>query len=177
MKKQGGKTKKGGSLFSWMLLLIAIIIYLYLFLTSPLDFSKVVNVLLSIVIRLVPVFIAIIILMGLTNYYITPKFILRHLQNSGWKVWLFATLGGILSSGPIYMWYPLLADLHNKGISYGHIACFLYNRAVKVPLLPIIIGYFGLIYAIVLTVVMILFSIIQGLVIDKLMKNTKSTSA
>jgi len=62
--------------------------------------------------------------MSLTNYFITPERIIRYIEGKGIKKWFFAVIGGVLSSGPIYMWYPLLADLKEKGISNGLIACF-----------------------------------------------------
>ncbi|MFW5847263.1 MAG: hypothetical protein ACOCUU_03850 [Nanoarchaeota archaeon] len=107
--------------------------------------------------------------MSLTNYFITPKFVMRHLGGKGIKKWFFIIIGGILSTGPIYMWYPFLADLKNKNLSYGLIACFLYNRAIKIPLLPIAIFYFGWQYILVLSIVMIFVSVLQGMLINKLM--------
>jgi hypothetical protein len=49
--------------------------------------------------------------------------------------------------GPIYAWYPLLKELREKGAANSLIAIFLGNRAVKPFLLPIMISYFGWVYA------------------------------
>jgi uncharacterized membrane protein YraQ (UPF0718 family) len=117
--------------------------------------------------RLIFPLILVYFLMFLTNLLVTNKFITKHFQGSNIKKWFFVIVGGILSSGPIYMWYPLLAELRKKGLSYGLIACFLYNRAIKIPLLPVLIYYFGLKYVIVLTIVMIFASILQGLIVEK----------
>ncbi len=68
------------------------------------------------------------------------------------------------------MWYPLLADLKNKGLSYGFIACFLYNRAIKIPLIPLAIAYFSWQYILILSFTMIIMSVVQGILIDKLIK-------
>ena len=68
------------------------------------------------------------------------------------------------------MWYPLLADLKSKGLNSGLIACFLYNRAIKIPFLPLMIFYFSLKYVLILTVVMVFMSVIQALIINKFMK-------
>jgi uncharacterized membrane protein YraQ (UPF0718 family) len=77
------------------------------------------------------------------------------------------------------MWYPLLADLKEKGLSHGLIACFLYNRAIKIPLLPLLIFYFNWQFVIVLTIVMIGASLIQGIFVNKLMevKNLKNENS
>ena len=53
------------------------------------------------------------------------------------------------------------------------IAVFLYNRAVKPALIPLMIYYFGLSYLIVLTIVMIIFSIINGILVEKILEVTK----
>jgi len=127
----------------------------------------------QIILKIIPIFIIVFILMSLSNYLITPKFIIKHLKNKGLKKWFFVILGGILSSGPIYMWYPFLADLKNKGLNYGLIACFLYNRAIKIPLLPLAIIYFSWQYIIILTLVMVIISVIQGILIDKFMEVKK----
>jgi len=64
------------------------------------------------------------------------------LREKGIKKWIFVIIGGVLSTGAIYMWYPFLADLKDKGLNYGLISCFLYNRAIKIPLLPLMVFYF-----------------------------------
>jgi uncharacterized membrane protein YraQ (UPF0718 family) len=120
-------------------------------------------------IKIIPIFIIIVGLMIITNYLVTPQAITRYFKARGVKKWVFVVVGGIASTGPIYMWYPLLADLRKKGLSYGFIATFLYSRAIKIWLLPVIIFYFSLKYVIILTVVMIIFSVIQGITVNTIL--------
>ena len=87
--------------------------------------------------------------------------------------WFLTIVLGIISTGPIYMWYPLLADLKEKGMSYGLIACFLYNRAIKIPLLPVMMLYFNLKYIFLLFLLMVIVSVIQGIFVDKIMEVVK----
>jgi len=108
--------------------------------------------------------------MVIANYFITPKFVFKYFDKNGVNKWLFAVIGGILSEDPIYMWYPLLADLRKKGFNYGFVACFLYNRAIKLPVLPAAIYYFGWKYILILALIMIIASISQGVIINKLIK-------
>ena len=75
---------------------------------------------------------------------------------------MLAAAAGIIAAGPIYAWYPLLADLKKKGAGYALIAIFLYNRAFKPFLLPVMIGYFGWKYAVVLGILMFLGSFAMG---------------
>lgn len=123
----------------------------------------------DILIKLIPVFIAVFILMTISNYFLTQKRITKFLgEKSGKKKWLYAITFGILSSGPVYMWYPLLKDLKQKGMQQGLIACFLYNRAIKIPLLPVILIYFDIQFVLILVSIMILASLIQGVIINKI---------
>ncbi|MBR9703734.1 hypothetical protein GOV10_06850 [Candidatus Woesearchaeota archaeon] len=116
-------------------------------------------------------------LLFLSNLFLTPKAVKKWLSHaSGWKGWLLAVGGGILSSGPIYLWYPLLSELEKQGMRKAYTATFLYNRAVKPALLPLLITYFGITYTLVLTVYMILFSIIQGSIIEKILYKQKNSA-
>jgi uncharacterized membrane protein YraQ (UPF0718 family) len=154
---------------SWYFLIIVILIYLILFILNQNLFLQSLNFFYKIILKIIPIFAIVFILMAISNYFITPKFIIKHLKEKGIKKWFFVIVGGILSAGPIYMWYPLLGDLKNKGLNYGLIACFLYNRAIKIPLFPIAIFYFGLKYILILSGAMIIISIIQGILLNKLM--------
>lgn len=91
-------------------------------------------------------------------------------KKSGWVGWLLAVVLGIASAGPIYTWYPLLADLRDKGMKDSLIAVFLYNRAIKPQLIPIMAFYFGWIFVVVLSFYMIIASIINGLLVDKIIR-------
>ena len=158
---------------SWYFFLIMILVYFFFFIFRKDLFFSSSSFFYNILLKIIPIFIFVFILMAITNYFITPKFIMKHFKEKGIKKWFFVIIGGILSTGPIYMWYPLLSDLKDKGLSYGFLACFLYNRAIKIPLLPIAVFYFGWKYILVLSFVMIFISIIQGMIINKLMEVKK----
>jgi uncharacterized membrane protein YraQ (UPF0718 family) len=158
---------------TWYFLLTIIIIFFIISIAKQELFFSSLEFFNELILKIIPIFILVFVLMTLSNYFITPEFIIKHLKEKGIKKWFFVIIGGILSSGPIYMWYPLLADLRSKGLNYGLIACFLYNRAIKIPLLPLAIIYFDWNYIAILTVVMMLISIIQGTLINKLMEINK----
>ena len=155
---------------SWYFLGIIIISYLLFSIFNQKVYLDSLNFFTQIIYKVIPIFILVFVLMGFINYFITPKFIIKHLKERGIRKWFYVIMAGILSTGPIYMWYPLLADLKNKGLNYGLIACFLYNRAIKIPLLPLMIFYFSLKYVIILGIVMVFMSVIQGILINKLME-------
>ena len=151
---------------SWIFLIIVFIFYLVLFIVNQTSFFLSLLFFSNLFLKIIHVFLIVFILMVLVDYFITLDLLLRHLKNRGVKKWILISIAGILSVGPIYMWYPLLADLKKKGLSYGLIACFLYNRAIKIPLLPFAIYYFGWKYILILTIIMIFISFIQGILIN-----------
>lgn len=162
--KKSEKSKSG-----WYFLILVLGLYV---LTFFLDSEKLIpafEFFINMLKNIIPVFILIFILMSLINYFITPQKIKKYIgKGNSVKSWFVAIVTGILSTGPIYMWYPMLRDLRDKGVSNGFVATFLYNRAIKIPLLPLIILYFGLKFTIILTILMIIFSIIQGMIIEKI---------
>ncbi len=158
---------------SWYFLIIIVLVYFLLSIFNRDIYLECLDFFSEIILKIIPIFVLVFVLMSLFNYFITPNFIIKHLKEKGVKKWFFVILGGILSSGPVYMWYPLLADLKDKGLNYGLIACFLYNRAIKIPLIPLAIVYFSWQYIFILLMVMIFASIIQGILLERLMEIKK----
>lgn len=162
--------QKGKTLGAWIFFAGTVVIYFGLAIVRFDLFKKSLSFFTYILIRIIPIFLLIWVLMALVDRFVSTKSIVKHFPKKSIKRWIFAIITGILSVGSIYMWYPLLSDLHEKGFDYGLIACFLYNRAIKVPLLPIAVYYFGLKYVTILTGVMVLASIAQGFIINQLIK-------
>ena len=123
---------------------------------------------------LLPIFLVVIILMAIIGYFAKPMDILKYLgKESGLKSWFIAVIAGILSHGPMYAWYPLLEDMRKKGLRDGLVAAFFYARAVKLPLLPLMIDYFGIVFTITLNILIIITSFLQGYLIEKIEKIEK----
>jgi uncharacterized membrane protein YraQ (UPF0718 family) len=153
---------------SWYFLGIVILAYIIVVFIKPDAIIPSLKFFLSIIIKIIPVFVVIFILLILFDLFITPKAIVNHLgKNAGIKGWIYSIIGGILSTGPIYLWYPLLNEMQKKGVRNGFIATFLYNRALKPALLPLFIYYFGLLFVVILSIVMVVVSVLQGFVVDK----------
>lgn len=168
MKKILEKLNSG----SWIFLLSMIIIYSFLIIFKFDLGIKVIRQFLILLVKIIPVFILVIFLLFIFNLFLSPRKIAKLLgKESGIKGWLLAIGGGIISTGPIYMWYPLLKDLRDKGMRNAYLVAFLYNRAIKPALLPMMIYYFGFPLVTILCIYMILFSIINGLLVEKVIKN------
>ena len=160
--------KKKNGIWSWVFFFSALIAYVFLAFTDFNGFVKSLNFAGRIIIKIIPIFVFIWILMAFVDRFFSADFIVRHFPKGSVRGWLFAIITGIFSGGAIYLWYPLLLSLREKGFGNGIIACFLYNRAIKIYLLPLAIYYFGLKYVLVLTVVMALTSIVQGIIVEKI---------
>ena len=133
--------KVGGS---WMFLLLVTVVYITFGIVDLELVRNVLPVFGILILRILPVLILVFVIMFLTNLLFEAKSIVRILgKGSGLQGWIFAIAGGIISSGPIYMWYPLLGDLKERGMKDCLIAAFLYNRAIKIPLIPMMVYYFG----------------------------------
>jgi uncharacterized membrane protein YraQ (UPF0718 family) len=117
----------------------------------------------QLLLRLVPVLGLVFILVFVSNLFLNPQFIRTHMgRDAGLRGWLMTMVCGILSVGHVYTWYALLGDLKTKGMRPAFIAAFLYNRVVKIPLLPLMIHYFGWSYTVVLSVYLTIFAVVNG---------------
>ena len=168
-KEKAGKKRKEDKYHGIYFLSSVVFVYLLLFLFNPLNAEKSLKTSANILIQICPALFLIILLMGIMNYFVNPKTVSKYVgEGSGIKGWLLAIFRGILSHGPIYAWYPLLKDLREQGMKIGLITVFLYNRAIKIPLLPLMVYYFGIPFVIILTGYIIIASIVQGHIIQKI---------
>ena len=154
----------------WFLLFV-IALYALLFLFFP---QKTLHALQSagwLLLKISPILVLVVLINALINIFIDSKKLSYHLsRDRGVKAWIVALVAGILSHGPMYAWYPLIEDLKQKGLRDSLIAMFFYARAVKLPILPLMIHYFGLKFAIVLNIYIIVGAIVQGILVDELEK-------
>ncbi len=122
-----------------------------------------------IIIKLLPIFLVVILFTAIINFFLKPEHISRHFgKSSGTKGWFYALLGGIVSHGPMYVWYPMFEDMKQHGLKNSLIAVFFYARAIKLPLLPLLIDYFGLIFTVVLSFYILIGAIVQGYAIERI---------
>ncbi len=149
------------------LLLTVSVLYGILFLASSetawLAFRKSGLVLL----KILPIIAVVILFTGLLNYFLQPRQIAGHLgRESGARGWLWALAAGVISHGPMYAWYPLLEDLRSHGMRDGLIVVFFFARAIKIPLLPMMIDYFGWGFTLLLSLYILLGALVQGWLLE-----------
>ncbi|MBW1965627.1 MAG: hypothetical protein JRI40_10535 [Deltaproteobacteria bacterium] len=67
-----------------------------------------------------------------------------------------------------------MKELQDQGVRPGLIAVFLYSRAIKLSLLPLLIYYFGWSFSIVFLFYILIGTLVQGWLVDRLVPETKS---
>ena len=160
--------KKNGAKYNGMYFLGTVVsIYFLLFFLHPEKTKNSLKISSDVLIQILPFLLLIILFMGIMNYFVNSRTVSKYVgKGSGIKGWLLAILAGMLSHGPVYAWYPLLRDLRNQGMKSGLIAAFLYNRPIKIPLLPLMIYYFGTRFVLIFTCYIVVASIVQGGIIQ-----------
>jgi uncharacterized membrane protein YraQ (UPF0718 family) len=151
-----------------LMLGIVVVLYAVLFFLKPDVTLKALDESLEVLKMIVPILLIVFFLMALLNTFIDEKAISKHLgEESGAKGWLLALLGGILSHGPGYVWYPLLQNLREQGAKDGLVIAFIYARAIKIPWLPLMVSYFGWAFTLVYTFYVVLGAYVQGMIVER----------
>lgn len=90
--------------------------------------------------------------------YLTKKIKFQH--------YLLIAFVGILSTGPIYLWFSYLSKMKKQGMRDDLISLFLYNRSIKLPLIPLLIEYFSFKITIIIMLLIFFFSFINAFLIS-----------
>lgn len=169
MKGKSTKQHKPGK-GSWFFLVTVLLIYVVFALLNRELTSSALTMFNQLLSKVIPVLILVFLFIFIINLFMEPAWIKKYLgQHAGLTGWLVALVGGVLSTGPVYPWYALLRDLREKGMKSSLAAVFLYSRAIKLPLLPMLIHYFGMTYTLVLLGYLTVFAIASGLIMEKLL--------
>ena len=161
--KKVQKAKVSGKIF----LPVVLLLYIGFAFHDPHKTLNALDAALHVFLKILPIIVSVIVLLGVFNYFFDPKKFSQKLNaGSGIKGWFFALAGGVISHGPVYVWYPLLTDLRSNGVRDGLIVAFIYSRSIKVPMLPVMIDYFGWKFTLILSVYTLLAAVLQGIVMD-----------
>lgn len=172
--------KLGGT---WIFVIFVSFLYLLTLLFNPNIFFNALKESLNTLINWLWIFALIFALMVLTDLFITKKIVMKFFNgNNQILSWILIIIGGIISTGPIYMWYPILSELSEKGLKKRFITGFLYNRSIKIPLIIPMIAVFsdtginGIKIITTLFIVMIAFSIINGYTVEFILNKLNKTN-
>ncbi len=151
----------------WAFLVGVFTLYGILFSISPDRTLKAFVTSLHIMLQILfPLSIAFVVLIFL-NHFVKSEQISRLLgRRTGLRGIALSCVGGILSMGPIYAWYPLLKGFREKGISDFYLANFLSSRAIKPFLFPVMVFYFGWAFTLILNILMLAESLLIAKIIS-----------
>jgi uncharacterized membrane protein YraQ (UPF0718 family) len=167
------KQKKGFTFRGKYLLLAVLIGYCVLFLANSQMAFQAAQKSTKLLGKIIPIITVVIFLTAFLNYKLSPKTMAKHLgKDSGLRGWLWALGSGVASHGPMYVWYPLLEELREHGTKDELIVTFFASRAIKVPLLPLMVDYFGLLFTVLLSFYMLIAAVLQGLCMHFLQKKS-----
>ncbi len=92
----------------WFFLCATGVLYLVVFFINPDLGLAMLEKVFTIFRQTLPVFVSVFILMVLTRMFFHTQRELKTVgDRSGFRGWFIAVIGGIISAGPIYMWYPV----------------------------------------------------------------------
>lgn len=173
MKKISGSSRDKGNKKKNIFIFPGIVtgIYLVLGLINHDNTLKALNYSIKLFSAIAPVLLFVLLFMFIFNLIDEKKLKKIITKSPQFIQYLVMTLLGTFSHGPIYAWYPLMKNFHEKGIQYGPISSFLYARGIKLAMMPVMITYFGMKYTVILTVYMIVFANINGLLVDLMLKD------
>ena len=115
---------------------------------------------------------AIMILMGLFVVWVSKEIVIRHLgERSGIKGMLISFVLGALPTGPMYVAFPLVFGLKQKGASISNIVIFLSAWAcIKLPQKMVELQFLGWKFMAARLILTIIFVTIMGIIIERVTK-------
>jgi uncharacterized membrane protein YraQ (UPF0718 family) len=160
-----GAARRGG----WWFLGAMLLLHLVVGWLDPTLFKASLAGFVSTLTDLLPLFAVMFLMLWLFNRYVRPGQVMKQLGRAGgMRGWIFSVGAGVLSMGPMYLWYPVLGQLRSEGLRPGLAAAFLYSRAIKIPMLPFMAHYFGASYSALFVVCVLLFSVLGGAAMERL---------
>lgn len=170
VQKKGNKSSKG----KWIFLGIVVVLFAIVSFIYPTKMEPILLMFKKLMLQILPILVLVYVIMLLTNYFVDNNKLKKYMgEDAGFRGWVISIISGILSVGPIYMWYPLMKDLQLKGVKNKFLVTFLYNRGIKLQWLPMLILYFGLKYSLTLLIVMAVMSIPLGIFTEKIIAKSK----
>lgn len=160
------------SIKKFKLIIIAIILYIGLFILKSDLFFNALNITKGFLVEMIQVLPPVMVLSALITVWVPSEVIKKSLgHQSGFKGRLLSFFIGSISAGPIYAAFPAVLVLFKKGASISNMVIILSSWAViKIPMLFVEAGFLGIRFTLtrfVLTVPAILF---MSLLVEKLVK-------
>jgi uncharacterized membrane protein YraQ (UPF0718 family) len=121
--------------------------------------------------KMIGIIAAVFLLLGLVQVWIPPNKIAKYLgKEAGWKALFFASVFPMILGGPLFVMFPLLKILKDKGASTAVILAFLTSWSGKFPLLPLSAGFLGWKFTILRTIFIIPMALLIGVIGEALIE-------
>ena len=110
-------------------------------------------------------------LVGLVQVWVSRETVARLLgEEGGVKALLIAAVCGTLLIGPPYVIFPLLMTIRKQGARWAVVTIVLAAYAVKLPMIPLEVGFLGWPFSLGRSLLTLMFAIPTGLLVERLMK-------
>lgn len=121
--------------------------------------------------EMISIFPAVLLMMGLADVWIPADMVKKYLgEEAGIKGKLLAIVFGTLPTGPMYVAFPLAAELLRKKASISNIIIFLGVWAsLKIPQIGVEIQFLGIRFAVLRFIFTLISVVLIGLIIEKMM--------
>lgn len=143
---------------------ISLVIWGIISLISPEKGFIVAQVAYSSFIRVIWIIVAVFIIIGLIQVWVSPQTLSKLLgKEAGWKGLLLASTVPIFIGGSLFTIFPLVKTLRDKGASLAAVMAFIAAWGGKLPLIPLEISFLGWKFAALRISLIIPFAIVMGL--------------
>jgi uncharacterized membrane protein YraQ (UPF0718 family) len=157
----------------YILAITAILFLLYRFfpeqIISAIDISQRYGI------EMITIFPAVLILMGLADVWVPKSLINKYLgKNSGLKGIFISIFLGTLPTGPLYIAFPIAAELLRKKARISNVMIFLGVWAsLKIPQISVEIKFLGIKFAIIRFIFTLISIILIGYLIELLVEKSE----
>jgi len=154
------------------LLILAVLLYLWAFAATP---ERAIRALLAsgeLLLSVSVLAFAVMGLVGLVQVWISRDAVARLLgEEGGTRALLIAAVCGTLLIGPPYVIFQLLMTIRQQGARWAVVTIVLAAYAVKLPMIPLEIGFLGWPFSLGRSLLTILFAFPVGLLVERVMKD------
>jgi len=153
------------------LLSLTVLLYGWAFLHAPQRALQALHHGTTLLLSVTILILAVMGLVGLVQVWISRDTVARLLgEEGGVKALLIAAVCGTLLIGPPYVIFPLLMTIRQQGARWAVVTIVLAAYAVKLPMIPLEVGFLGWPFSLGRSLLTILFAFPTGLLVERLMR-------
>jgi len=154
----------------WLVSVVALL-YLWAGLTAPERALRALQSGGTLLLSVALLILAVMGLVGLVQVWISREAVAGLLgKEGGVKALLIAALCGTLLIGPPYVIFPLLMTIRQQGARWAVVTIVLAAYAVKLPMIPLEVGFLGWPFSLGRSLLTLLFALPTGLLVERLME-------